>query len=188
MILASHLRPGMAIKFEGQDYKVLAAEYHPGQGKMTGQTHARLQNLATGTLWDHAFRPELKLEEIPVEKQMLEFLYADAGACCFMHPESFEQVEIPQEAVGRQFGLLQAGMRLGVQFVDGRPIAVLFPDVLEVKIADTAPPTRQQADSAFKTAKLDNGAEVMVPQFVKTGDVIRLDVQTMRYMDRAKVT
>jgi elongation factor P len=64
---------------------------------------------------------------------------------------------------------------------------VLFPDALEVKIADTAPPTHQQRDSAFKPAKLENDVEVMVPQFVKTGDVIRLDMQTLKYMDRVKV-
>jgi len=65
-------------------------------------------------------------------------------------------------------------------------VGVLFPDVLEVRIADTAPAMHQQADSAFKPARLPNGLEVMVPQFVKTGDMIRLDLQNMRYMDRAK--
>jgi elongation factor P len=65
-------------------------------------------------------------------------------------------------------------------------VGVLFPDVLEVKIADTAPAMHQQADSAFKPARLPNGVEVMVPQFVKTGDLIRLDLQNMKYMDRAK--
>jgi elongation factor P len=77
-------------------------------------------------------------------------------------------------------------MKLAVDFVEGRPVSVLFPDVLEGKIADTAPPAHQQADAAHKPAKLENGVEVMVPQFVKTGDVIRLDLQTMKYMDRAK--
>ena len=44
----------------------------------------------------------------------------------------------------------------------------------------------QEQDSNFKPAKLENGIEVMVPQFVKSGDVIRLELQTMKYMDRVK--
>ena len=40
----------------------------------------------------------------------------------------------------------------------------------------------------FKPAKLDNGVEVMVPQFVKTGDMIRLDLETLKYMDRVRRT
>jgi elongation factor P len=183
VITASPLRGGMAIKHQGQDYRVVSAEYHPGQGKMGGVTHARLQNLGTGTLWEHSFRAELKLEDLPAERQALEFLYADGDQCCFMNPETYEQTEIAKSTVGPRAFFLEAGMKLAVDFVEGRPVSVLFPDVLEVKIADTAPPAHQQADAAHKPAKLENGVEVMVPQFVKTGDVIRLD---LKHMDRAK--
>jgi len=65
-------------------------------------------------------------------------------------------------------------------------VNVLFPDILEVRIAETAPPVHQQADSTWKSATLENGAVVMVPQFIKPGDMIRLDVTAMRYMDRVK--
>jgi elongation factor P len=85
-----------------------------------------------------------------------------------------------------QAGLLEPGMKLSVEFLEGRPVSVLFPDVLEVKIVDTAPPIHQQQDNNYKPAKLANGIEVMVPQFVKTGDAIRLDVGNMKYMDRAR--
>ena len=186
MITASQLRSGTAIRFEGQPYKVISADYHPGQGKMGGVAHARLQNLNTGTFWEHSFRSELKLEELSVERRPLEFLYADANQCCFMDPQTYEQTEIENEIVGDRASFLDPGMKLSVEFVEGRPIGVLFPDVLEVKIADTAPPMHQQADSAFKPARLPNGVEVMVPQFVKTGDMIRLDLQSRKYMDRAK--
>ena len=187
MVSASQLRPGMAVRFEGQDYKIVAAEYHPGQGKMGGATHARLRNLVTGTFWEHSFRSELKLEQIPLHKQTMEFLYSNDDHCCFMDPETFEQTEVPSAVIGEQAKFLEAGMRLPVEMLEGRPVSVVFPEVLDVKIADTAPPSHQQQTSAFKTATLENGAEVMVPLFVKTGDVIRLDVANMRYMDRAKV-
>jgi elongation factor P len=187
MVTASQLRAGMAIKFEGQRYKVVAAEYHGGQGKMGGATHTRLQNLDTRTFWEHSFRSELKLEEIALEKQALEFLFADGDQCCFMNPETYEQTEVERDSVGEpQAGLLEPGMKLSVEFLEGRPVSVLFPDVLEVKIVDTAPPIHQQQDSNYKPAKLANGTEIMVPQFVKTGDAIRLDVGNMKYMDRAK--
>jgi elongation factor P len=186
MVLASQLRAGMAIRFEGHEYKVVAADYHPGQGKMGGTTHTRLRNLQTGTFWEHSFRSELKLEQLPLEKKTLEFLYGDERQCCFMDPENFEQTEVPAAILGDQARFLEAGMRLPVEMLNGRPVSVDFPDVLDVRIADTAPPSHQQQMSAFKSAKLENGVEVMVPLFVKPGDVIRLDVANLRYMDRAK--
>jgi elongation factor P len=186
MVVASQLRPGMAVRYENQTYKVVAAEYHPGQGKMGGATHARLQNLTTGTFWEHSFRAEMKLEEAPLEKKPMEFLYSDPDNCYFMDPESFDQVAVPAAMLGSQARFLREGMRLPVEFVEDRPVSLQFPEILEVKIADTAPPIHAQQDSTWKVAKLDNGVEVMVPQFIKTGDAIRLDMTALKYMDRVK--
>ncbi|MCS6954106.1 MAG: elongation factor P [Bryobacterales bacterium] len=186
MVPASQLRAGMAVRYEGQVYKVLVADYHPGQGKMGGTTHARLKNLATGALWEHSFRSDLKLEDLPVEKQEMEFLYTDADACYFMNPDTFEQVAVPVKVIGEQARFLRPEMRLQVEFVEGQPVSVLFPDIIEVRIADTAPPTHAQQDSTWKEAVLENGVQIMVPQFIKTGDMIRLDVENLKYVDRAK--
>lgn len=186
MVLASQLRAGMAIRYEGQLYRILAADYHPGQGRMTGQNHARLRNLTTGTLWEHSFRSELKLDDLPIDKRGLEYLYADADRHCFMDPETFDQVEIPNALLGPQAAFLESGMKLAVEFVEGQPVNVVLPDTLESRVADTAPAAHQQQDSNFKPARLENGVEVMVPQFVKTGDWIRVDLAGLKYMDRVR--
>jgi elongation factor P len=186
MVIASQLRAGMAVRFEGQVYKVLAAEHHLGQGKMGGAAHARLKNLSTGALREINFRAELRLEEVETRKVPMDFLYADAEQCSFMNPETFDQISIPVSLVGPQAALLQADMRVAVDFVEGQPVGVVFPDVLEVRIGQTAPPSHAQVDSVWKPARLESGVEVMVPQFIKNGDLIRLDVANMKYMDRAK--
>jgi hypothetical protein len=51
----------MAIRYQGQNYRVVEAEYHPGQGEMSGA--------AQGTFWEHSFRSDLKLDAIAVERQ-----------------------------------------------------------------------------------------------------------------------
>jgi elongation factor P len=188
MIPASQLRAGMAIRHEGQLYKVISAEYHPGQGKMGGVTHAHLQNLETGAYWDHGFRSDLKLEDVPLDKVPMEFLYRDGDLCVFMNPETFEQIEIPARKLGKQAALLREQMRVAVEFTDGKPVSVQFPDVLELAVVDTAPPAHNPQDSTWKEATLENGLLVMVPQFIKTGDVIRLDTEKLQYMDRARGT
>ena len=186
MILASQLRNGMAIRFEGQPYKVLTAEYQPGQGKMGGVMHARLKNLATGTTWEHGLRAELKVEEIPLERRAADFLYSDANDLVFMDPVSFEQYTLSSEILGRQAQLLTPELRIQIEFVDGRAVAVQFPDSMELRVVDTAPPVHNTQDSTWKQAKLENGVQVMVPQFIKQGDSVRLDTAELRYMDRVK--
>jgi len=186
MLTASQLRTGMAIRHEGQVYKVLAADYHPGQGKMGGASHARLKNLATGAVWEHSFRADLKLENLEVDKLSMDFLYSDEDQCYFMHPDTFEQVAVAASLIGPQARFLLPQMRVPVEFVEGSPVSVLFPDIIEMRVADTAPPVHQQQDNTWKTAALDNGVEIMVPQFIKVGDLIRLDAGHLKYMERAK--
>ena len=186
MVPASQLRAGMAIRHEGQIYKVMAAEYHGGQGKMGGGTHARLKNLTTGTLWEHSFRAELKVEDLEVAKQSMDFLYSDDDLCYFMNPDTFEQVGVSRSVIGAQAQFLTPEMRVPVEFVEGQPMSVLFPDIIEIQVADTAPPVHAQQDSTWKAAKLENGVEVMVPQFIKMGERIRLDLSSLKYLERAR--
>src|SRR5579884_564835 len=112
MVPASQLRAGAAIRHEGQIYRVLAADYRGGQGKMGGVAHVRLKNLATGAVWEHSFRADLKLEDLPVEKQTMEYLYADGDQCYFMNPDTYEQVGIASSVIGEQARFLQPQMRL----------------------------------------------------------------------------
>jgi elongation factor P len=187
MMIASQLRLGMAVRYEGINYKVISCEYHPGQGKMGGVVRARLRNLTTGAFWEHNFRAELKLDLVPVEKRSMEFLYADSDRSYFMNPETFDQVGIEDAVIGPASRFLQPGMALPVEFVEGQPISVVFPDIMEMRIADTAPPVHGQQDSTWKKALLENGVELLVPQFLKTGDLIRVEVETLRYVDRARL-
>lgn len=186
MVSAAQLRAGMAIRHEGQIFKVIASEYHPGQGKMGGVAHVRLENLSTGALWVHSFRAELKLEEVPLEKQSLTFLYSDPERSYFMNPENYEQTEIDNSIIGPQLRFLLPDMHLPVEFVDGRPVSVVFPEIMEARVADTAPSAHGQQDNTWKTARLENGVEIMVPQFIKNGDPIRIEVANLKYVDRAK--
>ncbi len=186
MLIASQLRPGMVIRFEGNNFRIISCENHPGQGKMPGAVHARLKNLSTDSFWEHSFRSELRLELIPVEKQSMEFLYADAERSYFMDPVTFDQIGIDSEIVGPGNLFLQPGMQLPVEFVEGQPISVIFPDITEMRIVETAPGMHQQQDNTWKKARLENGIEILVPQFIKNGDLIRIEIETLRYVDRAK--
>jgi elongation factor P len=116
----------------------------------------------------------------------MQFLYADADQCHFMNPETYEQIEIPSSLIGQQTRFLLLEMRLGIELVEGQVVNVDFPAIIEIRVAETAPPVHQQQDSTLKSARLENDVEIMVPQFIKPGDIIRLDVENLKYIERAK--
>jgi elongation factor P len=187
MLTASELRPGVALRLEGTLYKVTAAEYHMGGGKMGGVTHAKLLNLETGTTREWRFHANEALAEIAPEHQTMQFLYADDSAGHFMHPHTFEQIDIDRPRLGAAVRFLHEGMSVSVEFFEGRPTSIVFPPSVEVRIADTAPPAHAQGQmNVWKEARLDNGVQVMVPPFIGPGELIRVEVESGRYLERAK--
>ncbi len=186
MVIASQLRPGMILKI-GQDiFKVFESTYHLGQGKMPGSVHARARNVISGTLKEFRFRPEERLEETQLQRQDMEFLYSDGDSVTFMHPETYEQVSIPREAIGTATKFLQPDMKVPVEFYEGQPVSIAFPPIVEAKVTTTAQPAHQQQDNTFKSATLENGLEIMVPHFIKPGETVRVEVATEKYVDRVR--
>ncbi len=186
MVVASQLRPGMAVKFQDGLFKVIESVFHVGQGKMPGSVHAKLQHVTKQTFKEMRFRPEERLEDTQLEKQDMEFLYSDADSVTFMNPTTFDQVSIPFESIGPAQKFLKPEMRIPVEFYEGQPVSIVFPSIVEVKVQTTAQPVHQQQDNTYKYATLENGLEVMVPQFIRPGEVVRIEVATGRYVDRVR--
>ena len=164
MVIASQLKAGMAVRIEGQIYKVLEAEVKAGAGQAGGVVKTKLRNATSGRMWEPHFRPEERLEDLELNRQTMEFLYSDAENCNFMNPETFEQVEIPRAILDPPVRFLQEGMKVPVEFFEGRPISIVFPAVVEARVADTAPPVHSQQDNTWKEATLENGLQIMVPR------------------------
>jgi elongation factor P len=77
-------------------------------------------------------------------------------------------------------------MELPVEFFEGRALSVVFPDIVDAAVANTAPATHSQQDSAWKDATLDNGLRIQVPLFIAPGEIVRVDVRDGRYVERAR--
>ena len=186
MLMASELRTGMVIRVEGDVYKVLEVDAKAGAAKLGGVVKTKLSNVNTGRLWEPHFRPQERFEELGLERRSMEFLFTDDESCTFMNPDTFEQVEVPRAILGSGEQFLQSGTQVPVELFEGRPISVILPEVVEAKIADTSPAAHAQQDTTWKEATLDNGVVIRVPLFVGPGETIRVDVRTLRYVERVK--
>jgi len=186
MVIAAELKAGMVIRLEGQIYKVLDVESKAGAAKLSGVVKTKLSNVKSRRMWEPHFRPQERLEEVELERRTMEFVFAVGDTCTFMNPETFEQVEVPSVILGPVERFLQPGIRLPVEFFEGEPSSVVFPEVSEARVAETAPAAHSQQEGAWKAATLENGLSIQVPLFVGPGEVVRVDVRTGRYIERVR--
>lgn len=184
MVTASELQRGMVVRVEGQVYRVIEVEAKAAAAKLGGVVKTELSNVMTGRLWEARFRPQERLEDMPVERRNMEFLFREGDTCTFMDPNTFEQVEVPGEMLGRAVDFLQSGSALPLEFFEGRPISAVLPDIVESRVVSTAPPSHSQQDSSWKEATLENGVSIRVPLFIAQDERVRIDLRTGRYMER----
>jgi elongation factor P len=186
MMPASDLRTGMCIRLNGEIYRIVEAEFKVGTAKLPSSMHLRLRNLHSGTQTEQRLHPEAKVESISVETISMQYNYSDADSLYFMHPQTFDQVAVPRRMVGNYERFLESGATVKVDFFGEEPIDVLVPKTVDVVITSTGAAMHGDIDAAPKSATLENGMEVHVPQFIKTGDRVRIDVATGKYIERVR--
>jgi len=186
MVVAADLKAGMVVRIDADLYRVVSAEYHAGGGKMSGATHAKLRNLQTGPLLERRFRPDERLQDVDLDRVMMQYLYQDGDEYYFMDTKSFEQVSLPERMIGPAVKFLLPEMLLPVELFEGKPVSVIFPEFIDLKVRMTAQPIHTQQDSTMKPATLENGIEVLVPQFIKPGETVRIEAETGRYLERVR--
>jgi elongation factor P len=188
MINATQIRKGMILIINGNLYQVHEATHiTPGRWKAMMQT--RLRSLKDGSISEYRFRSEDRVEQAFLEEVEMEFLYKSGDDAIFMNLENYEQIRLSPEVIGDGVNYLVSNIVFTIELHEGRPVAVNPPLAVDLKVVKTAPFMKGATQSASsKPATLETGLIVTVPQFVKEGDVIKIDTREDKYIERVKST
>lgn len=160
---------------------------HRTPGKGAAIVRLLLRNLKTGASYEVRFNSQETLERATLEQHEMEYIYTDGTLYHFMNVESFEQIALDEEILGDFTSYLKEGQRLEIEFYEGHPIGMEMPAVVELEVVETEPELKgATASNSPKPAKLETGVVIQVPPFISTGEVVRVDPQEGRYLERAK--
>ena len=185
-IPATQIRRGMVIVFEGEPCRIIEFRHHT-PGNLRAMVQAKLKNLRTGNSFEHRFRAADSIDPASMETHDLEFLYQGGDTYHFMNTENYDQLEMDEEMLGDNAQWMQPGMKIQAEYYDGRPVGIKLPNSLILEVVDTAPVMKTATKTAStKPAKLENGVTINVPEFVGTGDKVKVNPSTGEYQERAK--
>jgi translation elongation factor P len=186
MIDATKIRRGMIIKLEDQLYRVLDCQLiTPGRWKAMVQT--KLRNIKDGSQLEYRFRSEDRVEQAYLEEVEMVFLYRSGDEFYFMNLQTYEQIKLEAEAIGDGVNYLIPDQVLTIEMYEGQPVGIKLPNTVDLKVIETEPMLKGATQSASsKPAKLETGLVIQVPQFIKEGDIIRIDTREDKYLERVK--
>ena len=185
MASANDLRRGQAIDYNG-DISVVLDVQHRTPGNLRAFVQATLRSIRTGKSSDVRFSSTEKVDVVPMMTKKMEFSYKDAGDFVFTDPESYETVTLSHELIGDAKSYLVENGQVTVTFVEEKAVTVELPSSVILKVADAPEGVRgDSANNVQKTITMETGITVQAPLFIKTGEKIKVDTRTGKYMERA---
>ena len=182
----NEFKSGLKVMLDGDPCSIIENEYvKPGKGQAFNRV--KMRNLNTGRVWERTFKSGEKLEGADVMDTDMEYLYTDGEFWHFMDPNTFEQCQATEKAMGDAVKWVKEQEKFEVTLFNGSPISVSAPNFIELEVTQTDPGLKgDTAQGGSKPATLSTGAVVQVPLFIVEGEVLRIDTRTGEYVSRAK--
>ena len=185
MITSTQLRPGMVIKFNKELYSIFKME-HRTPGNLRGFVQVKMRSLRSGSMTEHRFSSEDRVERAALDEQEMEYLYDDGEYYYFMNTETFEQMHLTRDILGDGVDYLVPQLKVHVEFYEGKPISVELPPTVDLTVVETEPGLKgASVSNVTKAAKLETGLMVQVPPFIVEGEKIRVSTSEGTYQERA---
>lgn len=182
----SEFRKGLKVQIDGDPYLMIECNFvKPGKGQALYK--CKLRHLIRNTVLDRTYKSGDSLDAADIEEIQAQYLYRQGDQFVFMDSTSYEQYEIASEVVDDAWQWLKEGTVCSVLLFNNSPIGITAPNHVVLKVEYCEPAVRgNTATNVTKPAKLETGAEITVPNFVETGELLKIDTRTGEYLERVK--
>lgn len=184
MIDTGDVRKGVTLDIDGKLVKVIDFS-HNKQGRGSAQLRMTLRDLRTGSNTQMTVMAGTKFTMVRLERQHVQFLYAEGDHFHFMDTETFEQMILDRAAVQDAEKFMKENDVIDLLTYNGEPIDVELPTSVVLAVTRTDPGFKgDTATGGTKPAELETGLTVNVPLFINEGDQLKVDTRTGEYIER----
>ncbi|WP_323704777.1 elongation factor P [Mammaliicoccus sp. Dog046] len=184
MISVNDFKTGLTVKVDNGIWKVLDFQ-HVKPGKGAAFVRSKLRNLRTGAIQEKTFRAGEKVEKAQINNSRMQYLYANGDSHVFMDNETYDQLELPEEALEYELKFIKENMEVHIQSYEGETLGVELPNTVTLQVTETEPGIKgDTATGATKQATVETGYSLNVPLFVNEGDLLVINTTDGSYVSR----
>lgn len=183
---SSLLRNGNKVLIDNEPYLILDNSFvNPGKGQAF--TKVRIRNLLNSKVLEKTIKIGETIHEADVMNTKMQFLYKESDTFFFMNLSSYEQSEVNESILSDNSKWLIDGDECDVTIWNDNVIQVDPPKFVNLTVKSTIEAIKgDTVSSTLKEAVMENGEMVMVPIFIKEGELIRIDTENSEYSSRVK--
>lgn len=184
MATTADFKNGLVLKVDGKLQQIVEFQHvKPGKGPAFVRT--KLKDVVSGKTIDKTWNAGVKVETATVDRRDMTYLYNDGTSFVLMDEKTYNQIELAPHLMGDGAKFLLENTSVQVSFHEGEPLFAELPVSVELKIEHTDPGLQgDRSTGGSKPATLETGAEIQVPLFLETGNVVKVDTRTGEYLSR----
>jgi elongation factor P len=185
MISVNDFKTGLTIEVDGSLWRVIDFQ-HVKPGKGAAFVRSKLRNLRNGAIQEKTFRAGEKVAKAQIDNRKMQYLYANGDQHVFMDTESYDQIELPADAIEYELKFLRENMEVHIMMYQGESLGVELPNSVVLEVTETEPGIKgDTASGGTKPATLETGLVVQVPFFINQGDRLIINTTESSYVSRA---
>jgi len=185
---ANELKQGTAIEINGEPYVVKHIEVrNPTSRGATTLYKIRFTHMKTRQKLDETFKSDDMLKAADCSRVNVQYSYQDGDTYYFMNTETYEQYSLSAEDLEGQTEYLTDGLDgIIMLLMDDSALGIQLPTTIALEVVETPPSMKgASATNRTKPAKLSTGLEIQVPEYIETGEVIKVNTETGKFSSRA---
>lgn len=186
MATTSDLRKGMLIRYNGAIHRVIEYQ-HIAPGNWRAMVRMKLKNFETGKTIEDRVRAGSEIDVVMTQTRDAQYLYDDGTAYHFMDNETFDQIALPKEDFEDTMIWMKENEMVTLLLQEsGQVLSVEIPNFVTLRVVEADVALRGDTSGrVLKKVKVETGAELQVPDFIKEGDMIKIDTRSGEYVERA---
>ena len=187
-MLAKDIKTGAVLNFNDAPHiiETISVQSPSARGAATLYKY-RARNLITKQKQDIVLKGGESLPEADFEKRPVKFMYADPAEIFFLDEQDYNQYGIAKEDLAEELKYLTENLEgiVGLIYND-ECVGVQLPASVALTISQCDPATKgNSATARTKPATLETGYVVHVPEYLKEGEIIKVDTRTGEFLSRA---
>ena len=173
------------IVLDKEPYEVISSHvFRKQQRKPVNAT--KIKNLITGKVTEKSFHASDKVEEAEISNREIKYLYTNKDESWFCDvKDPSKRFKLAEELIGQQLKFLKENNTVTAIMFEEKIIGIKIPIKIDLEVIEAPPAVKgDTASGGSKQVKLETGAVVSTPLFIKEGDIVRVNTETGEYTDR----
>ncbi len=185
---ANELKRGMIVRYRDNVCAVRKIDIRTPSSRGSNTLYkVKFQDIQSKQNFDETFKGDDLIEDVDFSRKQATYSYYDGEFHTFLDAEDYTPYALSPDDLGEQVQYLSEGLEdILVMLVEDRPVGIQLPATVEMEIAETAPAIKgATVTKRTKTATTHTGLEVQVPEYLATGEKIKINTDSGDFMSRA---